>query len=450
MPPRQDTTPRLPPRGAFPDDFVFGAATSSYQIEGSGFGGCGRSHWDDFAAAGNTRDGADGSVACAHILHWERDLDLVKNAGFDAYRFSFSWPRIQPAGRGALNAEGVSFYDRLIDGMLSRGLLPFASLYHWDLPSSLAVAGGWRERDTAYRFGDFTDIVMRHFGDRLHSVATINEPWCAAWLSHYWGEHAPGMRDLVATARAMHYILLAHGVSLSVMRDYGHGNLGIVLNKEYGEPADGREETLTATRLFDGIYNRWFEEAIFLGHYPADVLALFGAAMPEGYESDMALISARLDWAGVNYYTRSVIELDADESCVGFRCIRGDLEKTAMGWEVYPEGLGFFLRRLSGEYAPGLPLYVTENGMSRDDTVVDGEVCDVERVDFLGRHLGEVLGLLSEGVLVRGYFAWSLLDNYEWSLGYSQRFGLVHVDFADQARLPKLSWHKFREMLNSN
>ena len=431
-----------------PADTTFGVATSSYQIEGSGFGGCGRSHWDDFAdQPGRTFAGHNGAVACDHYHLWADDLDLVSAAGFDAYRFSFSWPRLLPEHDRSLNPEGLGFYDRLIDGMLERGLKPFATLYHWDLPSRHADAGGWTQRDTALYMADYTDIVMRHFGDRLATIAPVNEPWCVAWLSHYWGAHAPGLRDIKATARAMHYIQLAHGLSVQVMRGHGHTNLGCVLNKEYGVPADDSPETLQLTTLFDGIYNRWFEESVFTGRYPEDVLALFGSDMPDDYEDDMAVISQPLDWAGVNYYTRSLIAPDPDEPHTGFKCIRGDLPKTDMGWEIDPEGLAFFLDRLSTHYAPGLPIYVTENGMANKDRIHAGRINDTERIAYFDAHLAEIARLVDQGCPVKGYFAWSLLDNFEWAFGYDKRFGLVHVDYDTLRRTPKASYHAWADAL---
>ena len=431
-----------------PADTTFGVATSSYQIEGSGFGGCGRSHWDDFAdQPGRTFAGHNGAVACDHYHLWADDLDLVSAAGFDAYRFSFSWPRLLPEHDRSLNPEGLGFYDRLIDGMLERGLKPFATLYHWDLPSRHADAGGWTQRDTALYMADYTDIVMRHFGDRLATIAPVNEPWCVAWLSHYWGAHAPGLRDIKATARAMHYIQLAHGLSVQVMRGHGHTNLGCVLNKEYGVPADDSPETLQLTTLFDGIYNRWFEESVFTGRYPEDVLALFGSDMPDNYEDDMAVISQPLDWAGVNYYTRSLIAPDPDEPHTGFKCIRGDLPKTDMGWEIDPEGLAFFLDRLSTHYAPGLPIYVTENGMANKDRIHAGRINDTERIAYFDAHLAEIARLVDQGCPVKGYFAWSLLDNFEWAFGYDKRFGLVHVDYDTLRRTPKASYHAWADAL---
>jgi beta-glucosidase len=432
-----------------PRGFLFGVATSSYQIEGTRHGGCGPSHWDDFAALpGRVSDGTDGALACDHYHRFAADLDLVSGGGFGAYRFSFSWPRLLPETDTAVNPEGVAFYDRLLDAMLERGLQPFATLYHWDLPRRHAVAGGWQNRDTCGRFADYTDLVMRHFGDRLHAVAPVNEPWCVSWLSHYWGHHAPGLTDLAATARSMHYIQLAHGKSVEVLRGHGHRNVGCVLNKEYAVPVDDSALAAEKTRLFDGIYNRWFEESTFKGRYPRDVLHLFGDHMPEGYEDDLAVIAAPLDWAGSNYYTRSVIRPDAEEPHIGFRCIRGDLPKTDMGWEVDPGGLGFFLHRMASEYAPGLPQYVTENGMANDDRPrSDGSIADPQRIAYFEGHLEEIGRLVADGVPVRGYFAWSLLDNYEWAFGYSKRFGIVHVDYDTMVRTPKDSYFEWRQAL---
>ncbi|MEC7238155.1 MAG: GH1 family beta-glucosidase, partial [Pseudomonadota bacterium] len=430
---------------------VFGGATSSYQIAGTRLGGGGPSHWDDFAAeAGRISDGSDGALACDHYHRFAEDLDLVRDGGFGAYRFSFSWPRLLPESDGVVNPEGVAFYDRLLDAMLERGLQPFATLYHWDLPRRHALAGGWQSRDTCGWFADYTDLVMRHFGDRLHAVAPVNEPWCVSWLSHYWGHHAPGLTDLAAAARSMHYIQLAHGKSLEVLRGHGHRNVGCVLNKEFAVPVDGSDLAAEKTALFDGIYNRWFEESTFKGCYPQDVLAIFGDHMPDNYEDDLGLISAPLDWAGSNYYTRSVIQPDAAEPHIGFRCIRGDLPKTDMGWEVDPAGLGFFLRRMAEEYAPGLPQYVTENGMANDDRLgPDGGIDDQDRIAYFEGHLEEISRLVADGVPIKGYFAWSLLDNYEWAFGYSKRFGIIHVDYDSMTRTPKRSYLAWQDGLKA-
>ena len=434
----------------FPSDFTFGVATASYQIEGSGFGGCGTSHWDEFAKQpGRVFGGHDGSVACDHYHLYETDLDLIKEGGFDAYRFSFSWPRLLPETPSGINPEGIAFYDRLIDGMLARGLRPFATLYHWDLPSRHAQKGGWQNRDTAYYMADYTDLIMRHFGDRLETIAPVNEPWCVSFLSHYWGHHAPGLYDIGATAKAMHYIQLAHGLSVQVMREAGHQSLGCVLNKEYGVPVDDSEAALEKTSLFDAIYSRWFEESIFKGRYPEEVLALFEGHMPQNYQDDMALIASPLDWAGVNYYTQSVIAPDADEPHLGFRCERGDLPKTDMGWEIVPEGLGYFLRRLASDYCPDLPIYITENGMAHKEIMQNGALPDEARISYFAAHLEEVRACIDEGVPVKGYFAWSLLDNFEWAFGYDKRFGLVHVDYDTQDRTPKQSYYAWQSGLMS-
>lgn len=434
----------------FPAEFTFGVATSSYQIEGNSFGGCGRSHWDDFAKQpGRTYHQQNGAIACDHYHLWPKDLDLVRAAGFDAYRFSFSWPRLLPYNDREVNPDGLDFYDRLIDNMLERDLQPHATLYHWDLPSRHAKQGGWTNRETAQYFADYTDLIMRYFGDRLASVAPVNEPWCVSFLSHYWGHHAPGQKNIEATARSMHFVQLGHGLSAEVIKGHGHQQLGCVLNKEFGVPADNSEQTAELTALFDGIYNRWFEESLFKGRYPSEVLAVLQPYMPRGYEDDLALISQPLDWVGVNYYTRSVIAPDSNEPHLGFKCIRGNLKKTDMGWEVAPEGLGFFLARLAKDYAPGLPIFITENGMANDDVLSEGQVADTDRSEYFTCHLAEINKAISNGVDVKGYFAWSLLDNYEWAFGYDKRFGLVHVDFESQSRTPKQSYYDWQQSLTN-
>jgi beta-glucosidase len=430
-------------RGDFPEGFVFGAATSAYQIEGARFGGAGRCHWDDFAATpGNVARGENGSVACDHYHRWPEDLDLVRDAGLDAYRFSISWARVMPEGRGALNAEGVAFYDRLLDGMLARGLQPWATLYHWELPSPLADLGGWRNRDVAGWFADYAEAVMRRLGDRIHATAPINEPWCVAWLSHFLGAHAPGLRDVRAAARAMHHVGLAHGRAIQAMRAVGMRNLGAVLNFEFAAPADASPEARAAALLYDGIYNRWFADGMLHGTYPEDVLAGLEPHLASGWQEDLATVAADLDWLGINYYTRKRIAPAPGALWPGFREMPGPLPKSDMGWEVYPDGLLHFLTWLSRRAEGRLPIYVTENGMA---AATPHE--DTERIAFLAAHLEAARRAVDEGVPLRGYFVWSLLDNFEWALGYDKRFGLVHVDFATQARHPKASWRALRQAL---
>lgn len=430
-------------RSDFPADFIFGTATSAYQIEGSAAGGAGPSHWDTFAATpGNTARGENGSLACDHLHHWREDLDLVRDSGADAYRFSLSWPRLLPEGRGALNSAGLDFYDALIDGLLERGLQPWATLYHWELPAALADLGGWRNRDIAGWFSDYADLVIDRFGDRLRGVATINEPWCVAWLSHFLGVHAPGSRDIRAAARAMHHVLLAHGRAIEAMRARGHDRLGIVLNFEYAAPASDDTGDARAARLQDAIYNRWFINGIMVGRYPSDALDGLAPHLPDGWEADMDTIGAKLDWLGVNYYTRKLIAHDPAVPWPSLREQTGTLPTTDMNWEIYPDGLYHFLTWLHRIAAQRVPLYVTENGMA------DGAAPnDPDRIAYLDAHLAAARRAIAEGVPLKGYFVWSLLDNYEWALGYDKRFGLVHVDFETLVRTPKASYDALRRAI---
>ncbi|MDO9638698.1 MAG: GH1 family beta-glucosidase [Pseudotabrizicola sp.] len=434
----------------FPPGFVFGAATAAYQIEGAGFGGCGPSHWDTFAATpGNVVRAEDGARACDHYHHWPADLDLLQAAHMDAYRFSTSWARVMPDGV-TVNAEGMDFYDRLVDGMLARGLKPFQTLYHWELPSALADTGGWTNRDTCARFADFAQTITERLGDRVASIATINEPWCVAWLSHFIGAHAPGQRDIRAAARAMHHILLAHGMAVQRLRDMGQQNLGIVLNFDYAEPATDSAQDQQAAARWDGIFNRWFIEGITRQTYPQIVLDGLAPHMPQGWQDDMALIGQKLDWLGVNYYTRHLHAHDPASPWPHLRDVPGPLPKTQMGWEIYPEGLHHFLTRMAKDYVGSLPIYVTENGMANADQITDGTVPDQIREDFLFAHLAATRRAIADGANVKGFFYWSLLDNYEWAEGYEKRFGLVHVDFDSLARTPKASYHALARALARN
>lgn len=433
----------------FPEGFVFGAATAAYQIEGSGFGGCGPCHWDTFAATpGNVVRAEDGARACDHYHRWPEDLDLLRAANMDGYRFSTSWARVMPDGR-TVNPEGMAFYDRLVDGMLERGLKPFQTLYHWEMPSALADQGGWTNRDTCHRFADFAERVTRVLGDRVAAIATVNEPWCVAWLSHFWGAHAPGLRDIRATARAMHHILLAHGLAVGRMRGMGQGNLGIVLNFDHANAASDDPADIAAADRWDGIFNRWFIEAMTKGTYPAAVLEGLGPHMPADWQADMGIIGQKLDWLGVNYYTRH-IQKHVAGPWPNIGEVAGELPKTQMGWEIYPDGLHHFLTRMARDYVGDLPIYVTENGMANADVLEGGAVPDKVREDYLFAHLAATKRAIADGVNVRGFFYWSLLDNYEWAEGYEKRFGLVHVDFDSLARVPKASYHALARALARN
>lgn len=436
-------------RKDFPAGFVFGTATSAYQIEGHAQGGAGPTHWDSFAATpGNVVRAENGDLACDHYNRYAEDLDLVAGAGFDAYRFSTSWARVLPDGTGTPNAAGLDFYDRLIDAMLERGIKPAATLYHWELPQPLADKGGWRNADMPKWFGDFADLIAARFGDRLWSVAPINEPWCVAWLSHFLGLHAPGLRDIRAAARAIHHVLVSHGTAITAMRARGMTNLGAVCNFEYALPATDSDADVQATARYDAIYNRVFASGLFHGKYPDLILEGLEPHLPKGWQDDFATIQAPLDWFGLNYYTCKRIAA-APGPWPALDEVPGPLPKTQMGWEINPDGLHHFLTSVARDYTGDLPLYVTENGMANPDQITGGKIDDTARIDYVDQHLAAVRRAIADGSPVKGYFLWSLLDNYEWSLGYEKRFGLVHVDFDTLKRTPKASWHSMRNMLVS-
>jgi len=434
-------------RSDFPQDFIFGAATAAYQIEGHKFGGAGPTHWDTFAAGpGNVVRAENGDLACDHYHRYGEDLDLLKDAGMDAYRFSTSWARVMPDGR-TLNPEGLDYYDRLVDAMLERGLQPFQTLYHWELPSALADKGGWQNRDTCAYFADFTDVITDRIGDSVTSIATINEPWCIAFLSHFLGHHAPGLRDIRAASRAMHHINLAHGMAVTRLRAKGMKNVGVVLNFDHTEPMDTSPEAASATATWDAIMNRWFVEAITKGSYPKEALAGFGPHMPENWQDDMAEISQPIDFLGVNYYTRHKVTTDPTAVWPHIQSEEGPGDKTQMGWEIYPDGLHGFLTRLSRDYVGDLPIYVTENGMAWDDNIENGAVFDPVRVKFVSDHIMAAKRAIDDGANVKGFFYWSLLDNYEWAFGYEKRFGMIHVDFETLKRTPKASYHALKSAI---
>tara|TARA_B100000965_G_C19581460_1_gene753748 strand:- start:711 stop:2033 length:1323 start_codon:yes stop_codon:yes gene_type:complete len=430
----------------FPSDFIFGVATSSYQIEGNSFGGCGKSIWDEFAK--QKLNGIDGKKACNHFEFFKKDIKLIKDAGFKAYRFSFSWPRILPERDNDVNKKGLDFYNQLLDEILGNDLEPFPTLYHWDLPLRFSEIGGWENKDTCKRFADFSYLVSEKFGDKFNNIATINEPWCISWLSNYLGEHAPGNKSLKSAVATMHNILFAHGLSLQALRSNGDSQIGIVLNNEFPEPFDQEVKNLNAAKLFDDIYNRWFADAIFKGQYPELALNTLLSFLPRNYELDFKIISQPIDWIGVNYYTRSIVKYYNSKDGINFKCSRGSLKKTDMNWEFYPKGLTYFINRIHEEYSKQIPIYVTENGMANNDQISSrGQVIDQDRIEFFNLHLNELLKCLKSGVPIKGYFAWSLLDNYEWAFGYEKRFGLVYVDFDTFVRSPKQSYMEFSKNL---
>ncbi len=446
---------RLPPlrRSDFPPAFRWGCATAAYQIEGATTeDGRGESIWDRFCATpGRIRDGSSGAVACDHYHRWPEDLDLALSLGANAYRFSIAWPRILPAGRGAVNAKGLEFYDRLVDGMLARGLEPWATLYHWDLPQALQDAGGWAERSTIDAFVEYADVVTRRLGDRLKHWITHNEPWCTAFLGHLEGNHAPGVRDLRTAMQVCHHLLLSHGRALPVVRANVPGaQAGITLSLHPIVAASASAADAAAVQRHDGSRNRWFLDPLHGRGYPADTLALLGDAAPRVEPGDMAAIAAPTDFLGVNYYFPEIVADAPDRGPIRTRVVElPDVERTAFGWPVSPEGLVVLLERIHRDYAPPV-IHITENGSTYDDVVgADGRIIDVERRLYLVRHLVAAREALRRGVPLGGYFAWSLLDNFEWAEGYLRRFGIVHVDYTTQKRTPKASAEWYAQFLRS-
>ena len=433
----------------FPADFVWGTATASYQIEGAvAEDGRGPSIWDTFAATpGTIDDGSTGAVACDHYHRWEQDLDLMQRLGVGAYRFSIAWPRVIPAGTGAVNQAGLDFYDRLVDGLLERGIAPFATLYHWDLPQPLQDAGGWPDRGIVDAFVAYADAVTRRLGDRVAYYATMNEPWCTAFLGYALGEHAPGLRDGGLALRAAHHVLLAHGAALEVMRaNAPAAQHGIVLNLNPAYPASDATDDLAAARRFDGFFNRWFLDALLKGRYPDDAWQGYGAAVPHVEDGDLAIIARPLDFLGVNYYNRTIVTSDPSVPWPAVRAVPFDSAPTDMGWEVYPQGLTELLLRVQRDYAPP-PMYITENGAAYPDVLRDGAVDDADRIAYLEQHVAAVHAAIERGADVRGYFAWSLMDNFEWARGLAKRFGLVYVDYATQTRIPKRSANWYADLI---
>ncbi len=424
-------------RADFPKDFIFGVATSAYQIEGAVHeDGRGESIWDSFCREpGRIKDHTNGDVACDHYHRLESDLDLIQGLGVNAYRFSVAWPRIQPSGTGAANEAGLAFYERLVDGLIARGIEPHLTLYHWDLPQALQDVGGWTNRQTAEHFADYARIVAGRLGHKVRSIATLNEPWCSSILSYQLGEHAPGWHNTGAALSAAHHLLLGHGLAMRAMRKLkSPAELGIVLNLGPAYPATPADEA--AARIADGTFNRWFLDPLFRGEYPQDIWEYYGPYAPEMEAGDLEIIQEPLDFLGVNYYTRSYVAQSGDKPA--------QASYTDMGWEVYPAGLRDLLVRLKHDYTLP-PIFITENGAAYPDVPsAGGEVHDPERVAYFEGHLNAVLQASQAGVDVRGYFAWSLMDNFEWAFGYSKRFGLVYVDYQTQQRTLKDSakWYQ--------
>ena len=450
---------------AFPPGFLWGSATASYQVEGATHeDGRSLSIWDQFAATpGKTFQGDTGDIADDHYHRMPQDVALMAELGLGAYRFSLAWPRILPQGRGKVNSPGLDFYDRLVDTLLAHGIKPFATLYHWDLPIALEEKGGWVNRDTAYAFAEYAEVTARRLGDRVEAWITLNEPWCSAFLGYGIGVHAPGLQNRQAAFDAGHNLLLAHGLAVPRIRASIRpgAQVGITLNFTPQYAADERPETLRAIERADAFSNRWFLDPIYRGSYPDNLFSGFQVNPPPVQDGDFAIITAPIDFLGVNYYSRSLMQSkltsgssgsenhensesgEHHEGAEAVRPVPGSIY-TEMGWEVYPQGLSDLLVRLHREYA--IPaLYVTENGAAfADQWNGEDHVSDPLRVEYLHAHIQAQARAIAAGVPLRGYFVWSLLDNFEWGEGYSKRFGIVYVDYPTQRRILKDSalWYK--------
>jgi beta-glucosidase len=435
-------------------DFVWGVATAAYQVEGAvAEDGRAPSIWDTFSRRPGAVDNGDtGDQACDHYHRWREDVALMRALGVGAYRFSISWPRVLPDGRGRVNAAGLGFYDRLVDELLAAGIRPFVTLYHWDLPQAQQDRGGWPDRGTAYAFAELAAVVGDRLGDRVGDWFTVNEPLCAAWIGHLEGTMAPGERDIARAVPASHHLLLGHGLAAAALRAAGPGpvRVGAVVNPSPCHPATGSDADLAAARRADGHTNRWWLDPLYGRGYPEDMVAVYGVAPPVR-PGDLDVIAAPMDHLGVNYYFRQVVTDDPDGPPPRARAVTvPDAVRTAMDWEVHPDGLDEVLTRVHRDYRVPRVL-VTENGSAWADEVgTDGLIRDTERAEFLEQHLAAAGRAVGRGVPLAGYFVWSLLDNFEWSYGYAKRFGLVRVDYATQARTIKNSGHRYAKIISDH
>ncbi|MCK9525122.1 MAG: GH1 family beta-glucosidase [Limnochordia bacterium] len=430
----------------YPEDFVWGVATASYQIEGAAReDGRGESIWDRFSKTpGKVLGGNTGDVACNHYHLYKDDVALIKDLGVDSYRFSLAWPRIVPSGVGKVNQKGIDFYRRLVDELLQCGISPAVTLYHWDLPQGLEDKGGWLNRDTAKYFRDYALVVFEELGDVVTSWITLNEPWCSAFLGYGVGEHAPGKADYLSQVLAAHHLLLGHGLALQGYREMNlPAEIGITLNLAAQYPLSQSPQDMRAARQVDGLQNRWYLDPLFKGRYPEDMEEFLTYLGPHIQEGDLELISKPNDFLGINFYSRTLVFADEKGQP---HTAKPQREVTAMGWEVYPEALYDLLVRVHEDYGP-IPLYITENGAAYEDVVEQGRVKDVKRQAYLEQHVAQVARVIEAGVPLKGYYVWSLLDNFEWAFGYDRRFGIVYVDFDTQERILKDSALWYRSFL---
>lgn len=435
---------------AFPPDFLWGTATAAYQIEGAvAEDGRAPSIWDTFShTPGKIANDDNGDVACDHYHRWREDIALMRRLGTNAYRLSVAWPRVMPGGTGPVNPKGLAFYDELVDGLLEAGITPSVTLYHWDLPQALQDRGGWPERNTALAFADYASEVAIRLGDRVKLWTTLNEPSCSAWIGHLEGTMAPGWTDLTAAVRASYHLLLGHGLATRAIRAaVPDAQVGIVNNLSTVHPATDGPEDIAAARRHDGHVNRWWLDPIHGRGFPSDMVETYGVELPV-LPGDMETIAAPLDWLGLNYYFPAYVADDPGGPAPHARAIRRPgVPRTAMDWEIDASGIETLLLRLTEEYG-ARRIHVTENGSAYPDVVrPDGTVDDPERQDYLERHLAACASAVRKGAPLAGYFAWSLLDNFEWAYGYEKRFGLVHVDYRTQVRTIKGSGHRYADIV---
>lgn len=440
----------------FPPEFVWGAGTSAFQIEGGRIDGKGQSIWDTFSDQGRMRDRGD--LTCDHYHRWPEDVALMADLGLDAYRMSIAWTRVLPEGTGAVNQKGLDFYKRLVDAVLEAGITPWVTLHHWDLPQALQNQGGWAARATVDAFVKYAEVVASALGDRVNHWITQNEPWVAAILGYAEGVFAPGIRDWQSGLMAGHNILLSHGQAMAVLRSYSEDpKVGIALDCRPCRPASLSAENVAAWKHFDGYRNRWFFDPVFGQGYPEDMVSTYGRMgriknLDWIRPGDLETIASPIDFLGINYYTSLVIKAGQEEGehtgvASGPNPPPGFTET---GWPVTPDGLTDFLHRVHKEYWSG-PVYITENGASYSDGPgEDGAIHDARRIEYLRAHLGAIETAIDEGVPVDGYFHWSLLDNLEWLSGFSQRFGFIHVDHESQVRTPKDSFDWYRQVIDRN
>jgi len=445
----------------FPAGFRWGVATAAYQIEGAAQqDGRGPSIWDTFARTpGRVHAGHTGDVACDHYHRYREDVALMRDLGVGTYRFSVAWPRIRPDGAGPVNPRGIDFYERLVDALLEAGIAPMLTLYHWDLPQALEDLGGWANRDTAYHFAEYASAVFGRLGDRVPTWTTLNEPWCSAFLGYASGDHAPGDRDPARAFQAAHHLLLGHGLAARELRTLGAQEISLTTILSHVMPRDPQDRhDVAAAKLVDGLHNRLFLDPLLRGRYPSDMLEHMArfTSLDHIAPGDEEIIGAPIDFLGVNYYQPTLVgaQVGAPSAAQfpgteGIAFLPQNVPTTGMGWPIDADGLRKTLLRVGEDY-PGNPIIITENGASFTDRVETGKVNDLERISYIADHLAAVHEALGAGVDMRGYVAWSLMDNFEWAYGYDKRFGLVHVDYSTQQRLLKESALWFRQVIADN